>query len=138
MQVAPLVQNSHWGYRRAVKPLSLTLALLALACGGSKPRGPPVSSGAVEYPEWVTRGSRPVSTDEGMVLNGVGSATHIKNETLLEETADNRARAQIARLFATYLNSLNRDITCSMTAGDGGAEMVCTAGNGRIGWSCWY
>ena len=49
---------------------------------------------------------------------GVGSVSGIKNHALARNTADNRARAEITKIFETYSASLMKDYMASTTAGD--------------------
>ena len=73
----------------------------------------------LEVPGWVTRGSGAVHEGERRAFVGVGSVHGIRNPALARSTADNRARAQIAKIFSTYSASLMRDYAAS-TAGGGG------------------
>lgn len=107
-----------------MKRLAISLAMLSLplvaACGGGQntqtgqitPQGP-----VVEYPEWVNKGSGAFG-GEKRVFYGVGSASGIKNHSLARSTADNRARAEISKVFSTYTASLMKDFQQSTTAGD--------------------
>jgi hypothetical protein len=100
--------------------LIIGLALPVVACGGSKkattgqltPGGP-----VVEYPDWVNKGSGAFGGDK-RVFYGVGSASGIRNHSLARSTADNRARAEISKVFETYTASLMKDYQASTTAGD--------------------
>jgi len=49
---------------------------------------------------------------------GVGSISGVRNEPLAWDTAENRARAEIAKTFETYTGYLMRDYAASTTAGD--------------------
>ena len=49
---------------------------------------------------------------------GVGAVSGVMNKPLARTTADNRARAEIAKVFETYSASLMRDYAASTTAGD--------------------
>lgn len=64
-------------------------------------------------PAWVGRGSAAVQTDAGRVFYGVGAAGGIKNPALLRTTADNRGRAEIAKLFEVFSASLMKDYMAS-------------------------
>ncbi|MCC7385263.1 MAG: LPP20 family lipoprotein [Deltaproteobacteria bacterium] len=103
--------------------LALTFALVLptmVACGGGQkteegqltPGGP-----VVEYPEWVNKGSGAFG-GEKKILYGVGSASGIRNHSLARTTADNRARAEISKIFEVYSASLMKDFQESVTAGD--------------------
>lgn len=105
-----------------MKRLALMFALalpMAAACGGSGTKEGAVTPGGpvVEYPEWVMKGSGAFG-GEKKVFYGVGSASGIRNNSLARSTADNRARAEISKVFETYTASLMKDYSASITAGD--------------------
>lgn len=90
-----------------------------VACGGSETEGnAPQHLQGVQFPEWVTKGSGAFGGEEGRVFYGVGSVSGIKNHALARTTADNRARAEIAKIFEVYSASLMKDYMASTTAGD--------------------
>jgi hypothetical protein len=94
-------------------------AVLSLtACGGKKEGEAPKNFEGVEYPEWVMKGSGAFGGEAGKVFYGVGSVTGIKNHALARTAADNRARAEIAKIFEVYSASLMKDYMASTTAGD--------------------
>jgi len=68
-------------------------------------------------PEWVWKGSGAFDADKGKVFYGVGIASDIKNKALLRTTADNRARAEIAKTLETYVAVLAKDYMASTSAG---------------------
>lgn len=105
-----------------MKRLALVFALAPLAfvaCGGEKKQEGQLSANtaSVEYPEWVNKGSGAFG-GEKKVFYGVGSASGIRNASLARSTADNRARAEISKVFETYSASLMKDYSASITAGD--------------------
>ena len=104
----------------------LVVGLLALglsACGSSKTAGDaPANFQGIEYPDWVLKGSGAYGGDAGRVFYGVGSVTGIKNHALARTTADNRARADLAKVFETYSASLMKDYMASTMAGDAVSE----------------
>jgi len=67
-------------------------------------------------PEWVLKGSGVFSGQLGKVISGVGSASGIRSPSLLAKTADNRARAEIARILQTYTAVLLKDYSASAAA----------------------
>ena len=97
-----------------VMVLFMGLALMA-GCA-SKPKSSADSAAA--GPEWVMKGSGAFDVEKGKVFYGVGVASGIKNKALLRQTADNRARAEIAKTLETYVASLTKDYMASTTAGD--------------------
>jgi len=71
-----------------------------------------------EMPQWVYKGSGAFDDDKGQVFYGVGIASGISNKALLFSTADNRARAEVAKTLETYVAVLAKDYMASTTAGD--------------------
>lgn len=114
--------------------ITLSLALLApmaISCGGKTTEGRLDPGGPiVEYPDWVNKGSGAFG-GETKVFYGVGSASGIRNHSLLRSTADNRARSEIGKVFEVYTASLMKDFQESVTAGDFSAssesQMVSSA-----------
>ena len=100
----------------------LVIAFVAFglaACGGDKTEGDePQNLKGIDYPEWVLKGSGAFGGEAGRVFYGVGSVSGIKNHALARTTADNRARAEIAKIFEVYSASLMKDYMASTTAGD--------------------
>jgi hypothetical protein len=80
------------------------LACMLVACGGP--------------PNWVKEGSGVMNADNSKSIHGVGSVIGVKNEPLAWETAENRARADLAKTFRTYTAYLMRDYAASTGAGD--------------------
>lgn len=60
----------------------------------------------VAAPAWVNAGS--LIADDGAVL-GVGAVSGIRNPALQRTTADNRARAEIAKLYKVTQTELKAD-----------------------------
>ena len=50
----------------------------------------------IKGPEWICKGGGAFDVERGQVFYGVGSASGIKNRALMRDTADNRARKDIA------------------------------------------
>ena len=87
--------------------------LFAIGCGKKEP-APPIAG-----PAWTYKGSGAFDDEKkGKVFYGVGIASGIKNKALLFNTADNRARAEVAKVLETYVASLAKDYMASTTAGD--------------------
>jgi len=100
--------------RKGMKGLCVLVAmgiLFFMGCAAPKP-APPAG------PAWVNKGSGAFDVDKGKVFYGVGVASGIKNRALLRSTADNRARAEIAKILETYVAVLAKDYMASTTAGD--------------------
>jgi len=96
--------------RRLRKPRAFSivivsaLVLILAACSGT--------------PKWVSKGGGDMSEKDSKAFYGVGAVTGIRNEPLAKETADNRARADLAKYIDTYTAYLMRDYAASTTAGD--------------------
>ncbi len=69
-------------------------------------------------PTWVKKGSGAYNDKDSKAFYGVGAVIGIKNEPLAWDTAENRARAEIAKSFETYTAYLMRDYAASTSAGD--------------------
>jgi hypothetical protein len=95
----------------------VVISTALVACGGGKKEDAHQMEG-VNYPEWVMKGSGAFGGERGRVFYGVGSVSGIKNHALARTTSDNRARAEIAKIFETYSASLMKDYMASTTAGD--------------------
>ena len=95
-----------------------SLAIFAAACGGKKEGDAPSAMQGMDYPEWVVKGSGAFGGEAGRVFYGVGMVSNMKNPALARTTADNRARAEIAKIFETYSASLMKDYMASTNAGD--------------------
>lgn len=91
----------------------VTVGIFLIAgCASAPPKK--VSRG----PDWVWKGSGAFDSDKGKVFYGVGVASGIKNKALLRSTADNRGRAEVAKILETYVAVLSKDYMASTTAGD--------------------
>ena len=95
-----------------------TIAVACVACGKKDDGAAPANMQGINYPEWVMKGSGAFGGEAGRVFYGVGSASGIKNHALARTTADNRGRAEIAKIFEVYSASLMKDYMASTTAGD--------------------
>ncbi|MCA9422674.1 MAG: hypothetical protein KC592_16770 [Nitrospira sp.] len=80
------------------------LTCLLVACGGP--------------PNWVEDGSGVMNADDNKSIYGVGAVVGVKNKPLAWETAENRARAELAKTFRTYTAYLMQDYAASTTAGN--------------------
>ncbi len=98
----------------------VVLAAVVAACGG--PSGPPPRTAPrIPYesgPKWVHKGSGAYNVGGRKVFYGVGIVQGIRNEGLARQTSDNRARAEIAKIFDLYVAAMMKDYQRSTTAGD--------------------
>jgi hypothetical protein len=64
-------------------------------------------------PDWVNIGTQTVDDDSGRLLHGVGMSNGIADESLQKSVADNRARAEVARILATSVDAMQADYTAA-------------------------
>ena len=85
----------------------------------SIPELPPEPKALVDYkaPKWALVGGGAFTDSEGKAFYGVGSATGIKNYSLQRQIADDRARADLAKVFEYYVETLTKDYQAHTTAG---------------------
>jgi hypothetical protein len=69
-------------------------------------------------PEWVNKGTSYVNDKDGRLFHGVGSASPMGDMTLQRATADDRARAELARIFSSYLDVISSDYQSAARSGD--------------------
>jgi len=107
----------------AIKYL-LSLAVLAALVTGcsSEPTQVESNLGIKGAPDWVNKGSNILSTKDGRLFHGVGSATPMGDMALQKATADDRARAEVARELSSYLDVVSNDYTASAKSGEAGAN----------------
>lgn len=104
--------------RNVLITFSLISYVLLAGCGGKAKEVPQPEITKPPKPDWVEKGSGAFGGEAGKAFYGVGAAFGIKNPSLLRSTADNRARAEIARIFKTYTAALMKDYQASTMAGN--------------------
>ena len=95
--------------------IALTLVLSLSACAHKQFHAP--IADLPQNPAWVSQGSCAANETGQNVFYGVGSANGITNLSLLRTTADNRARAELVKMFDVYSASLMKDYAASTMAG---------------------
>jgi len=87
--------------------LLISLVVGLAACGG-KTR---VESdlGIRGAPEWVNEGTQYLNDGDGRLFHGVGHAPPMDDKSLQISTADNRARAEVARILSSYMDVVSND-----------------------------
>lgn len=68
-------------------------------------------------PDWVNEGNQMLSDKDGRLFHGIGSAPAMGNHSLQKNTADDRARAEVARTFSSYLTVASKDYSTAATQG---------------------
>ena len=102
-----------------MKHLLLVSLIFLLGACVSVPVVPEEPKALSEYkaPKWALVGGGAFTDDKGKAFYGVGSATGIKNFSLQRQVADDRARADLAKVFEYYVEALTKDYQAHTTAG---------------------
>lgn len=69
-------------------------------------------------PDWVNKGTAYVDDRSGRLFHGVGAAGPAGDAALQRAIADDRARAEVARIFSSYLDVASRDYQAAGRAGE--------------------
>jgi len=85
------------------------MAGIMVGCSGNKMYKADKVEISTPQPEWVMKGSAAFPNEPKTVFYGVGVANPMPNIALLRETADNRARANIASEMKTAVEKLVKD-----------------------------
>lgn len=104
---------------------SVALLLVLAACSGKTV----VESdlGIRGAPDWVNKGTRVLNDKDGRLFHGVGSSPAMGDDSLQRSTADDRARAEVARIFSSYMNVVSDDYSAATgTGADASVEQAVT------------
>ncbi len=89
----------------------LGIAMLLGACAGKTTVESDLGiSGA---PDWVNEGTQYLNDKGGRLFHGVGGAPAMGDASLQKSTADNRARAEVARILSSYMDVASQDYTAA-------------------------
>lgn len=91
---------------------------LLAACAGSGPTRVESDLHIDDAPDWVNEGTAILKTRDGRLFHGVGSAPPLGDRSLQTSTADDRARAELARVLSSYMNVASQDYTAASGSGD--------------------
>lgn len=99
-----------------VKLLSMALFVLAISACSSTTK---VESdlGIKGAPDWVNEGTNILNDKGGRLFHGVGSAAPMGDMALQKSTADDRARAEVARVLSSYMDVVTSDYVSAAKAG---------------------
>lgn len=111
------------GRKRLGIAVAALLALLLIA-GCSSRGGVESDLGLRDAPGWVNQGSQALRDQGGRLIHGVGSVQSMADPSLQSATADNRARAEVARVLSTYMDVAMHDYARERGDGDFGAQEV--------------
>jgi len=92
--------------------LSVICVITLAACSGGKTR---VESDLdiEDAPDWVNESGQVVDDQGGRLFHGIGSAPDLGDLSLQRTTADQRARADLARILGSYMKVLSEDYVSS-------------------------
>ncbi len=68
-------------------------------------------------PDWVNQGSSILNDKDGRLFHGVGSASPMGDMALQKSVADDRARAEVARVLSSYMDVVSSDYMSAAKAG---------------------
>lgn len=69
--------------------------------------------GIDDAPDWVNQGSQALDNHDGRLLHGIGSAPSMNDLSLQTSTADERARAEVARVLSSLMQVVSQDYAAS-------------------------
>lgn len=92
----------------------LAAAFWLAACSGNAVKS---DLGISDAPDWVNQGSQALDNRDGRLIHGIGSAPTMNNLSLQTSTADERARAEVARVLSSFMHVASQDYAASAGAG---------------------
>jgi hypothetical protein len=102
----------------AVARLSLLAFMLSLAACSSGPTRVESNLGLSGAPDWVNQGTSVLNNNNGRLFHGVGSASPMGDMALQKSVADDRARAEAARILTSCLDVVSDDYMDAAKSGD--------------------
>jgi hypothetical protein len=97
---------------RIVQLVLFGLAALWLsACASQKTV--PSNLGISGAPDWVNQGTQALDNPDGKLIHGIGSAPEMNDLSLQTSTADERARAGVARVLSSFMHVVSEDYAAS-------------------------
>lgn len=96
----------------------LSMALLAVAISACSSTTKVESDlGLKGAPDWVNEGTNILNDKDGRLFHGVGSSSPMGDMSLQKSVADDRARAEVARVLSSYMDVVTSDYMSSAKAG---------------------
>lgn len=103
--------------RRVPTPYYCLFAVLFLLASCSGKTMVESDLGIKGAPDWINEGTQTLNDRGGRLFHGVGQAPVMGDESLQISTADNRARAEVARILSSYMDVLSSDYASSASSG---------------------
>ena len=114
---------ANWRFSNGFTPIPILVATIFISLFSACSSGPTkVESdlGIKGAPDWVNEGTSTLKTKDGRLFHGVGSAPLTDDLSFQTSMADNRARAEIARILTSYMEVVSRDYVASQSAQEQG------------------
>src|ERR1041384_1917410 len=100
---------------RYVVGLGLTLLIVGLAgCASHQLEGDLGIKGA---PDWVNKGTQVVDDKGGHLIHGGGMGPGVQDLALQTSTADDRARAEVARVLNSFMHVVSQNYSAAAGTG---------------------
>lgn len=116
-----IARPQHQSYK-ILASITLVLALAACASGPTVVESDLGMKGA---PDWVNKGTSVLNDRDGRLFHGVGSSPTMGDESLQRSTADDRARAEVARILSTFMDVIGNDyVAATGTGANASAEQA--------------
>ena len=98
-----------------VTALAVLFAGLVTACSSN----PQLEGnlGIKDAPDWVNKGTQVLNDKGGHLIHGVGMAPTMNDFSLQQSTADDRARAEVARVLNSFMHVVSQDYTAAAGSG---------------------
>ena len=112
-----------WHFSNGLTPIPILIVALIISLSLGCSSGPTkVESdlGLKGAPDWVNEGTSTLKTKDGRLFHGVGSAPMMDDLSFQTSMADNRARAEIARILTSYMEVVSRDYVATQSAQEEG------------------
>jgi len=104
------------------KLLAVTALTGLIAACSSGPTKVESDLGLKGAPDWVNQGSSILNDKDGRLFHGVGSASPTGDMSLQKSVADDRARAEVARVLSSYMDVVSSDYMAAAKAGGTGVS----------------
>lgn len=99
------------------KLLAITaLATSVTACSGTAKIESDL--GIENAPDWVNQGTQVMNDKGGRYFHGVGFAAPTGDVSLQKSVADDRARAEVARVLSSYMDVVSKDYVAAAKSGN--------------------
>jgi hypothetical protein len=105
-----------------IKLVTLSVLLAVFSGCSSVPSQVKTNPAIKGAPDWVNKGSNVLLTKDERLFHGVSSASQMGDMALQKATADDRARAEVARVLASFMDALAKDYMATAKPGDSGVN----------------